>query len=50
MASTNPAIQQLQGTWDYIDGENFDAYLQEIGKTADSISCPYIAKSFTITT
>ena len=32
MASTPASIQLLKGTWDYVDGENFDAYLQEMGR------------------
>ncbi len=32
MASADSTIQKLIGTWDYIDGENFDEYLQEMGK------------------
>ncbi|CAF1493327.1 unnamed protein product, partial [Rotaria sordida] len=31
MASTASAIEKLKGTWDYVDGENFDEYLKEMG-------------------
>ncbi|CAF2702427.1 unnamed protein product [Rotaria sp. Silwood2] len=31
MASTASAIEKLKGTWDYINGENFDEYLKEMG-------------------
>lgn len=31
MCSEVATIEKLQGTWDYVDGENFDAYLQALG-------------------
>ncbi|CAF1482286.1 unnamed protein product [Rotaria magnacalcarata] len=31
MASADSDIQMLKGTWDYVDGENFDEYLKEAG-------------------
>ena len=32
MASSNATIQSLKGTWDYVDGNNFDEYLREMGE------------------
>ncbi|CAF4025460.1 unnamed protein product [Rotaria sordida] len=31
MTSAASAIEKLKGTWDYVDGENFDEYLKEMG-------------------
>ncbi|CAF4011221.1 unnamed protein product [Rotaria sp. Silwood2] len=25
------SVEALKGSWDYVDGENFDAYMKEIG-------------------
>jgi hypothetical protein len=46
MASADSSMQKLEGTWDYIDGENFDAYLQEMGKIGNNNSCLYLTKYF----
>ncbi|CAF4106719.1 unnamed protein product [Rotaria sp. Silwood1] len=31
MTSAASAIEKLKGTWDYVNGENFDEYLKEMG-------------------
>jgi hypothetical protein len=49
MASADAAIEKLKGTWDFVDGENFDGYLQEVGESVKSSSDKYLTKSFTVT-
>ncbi|CAF4578348.1 unnamed protein product [Rotaria sp. Silwood1] len=31
MAECGGGVEALKGSWDYVDGENFDAYMKEIG-------------------
>jgi hypothetical protein len=49
MASTDSAIDKLKGTWDYVDGESFDVYLQEVGESVKSSTGIYLTKSFIVT-
>ena len=41
MASLPSNIEALKGVWEFVDGENFEEYLKEMGKAGQSI-IPFI--------